>query len=81
MHIFAKTSVIMKKLRNIVLIVGAAVVVFALLVKFIPGFTVSDFAYGFSWGLGGTFIVVGLILAASPLYCRKKKEETPEAKK
>ncbi len=67
----------MKKFRNIVLIVGAAVVVFALLVKFIPGFTVSDFAYGFSWGLGGTLIVAGLVMLASPLYCRKGKEEKP----
>ena len=65
----------MKKLRNIVLIVGAAVLIFALLVKFIPGFEVSDFAYGFSWGLGGTLMIAGLVLLASPLYCPKKKEE------
>ncbi len=67
----------MKKLRNIVLIAGAVIVVFALLVKFIPGFNVTEFAYGFCWGLGGTLLVAGLVLTASPLYCRKKKEETP----
>ena len=67
----------MKKLRNIVLLAGAIVLAFALLVKFIPGFNVTEFAYGFCWGLGGTLVAAGLALAASPLYCRKKKEDTP----
>jgi hypothetical protein len=64
----------MKKLRNFLLIAGAAVLVFGLSARVVPGINITDFAFGFCCGLAGTLILAGLVLLASPLYCRKKKE-------
>lgn len=72
----------MKTLRNIVLAAGAIILAFALLARYVPGFGVTEFTYGLCLGISGTLLVVGLALAASPLYCRRKKDSAPtEAKR
>lgn len=67
----------MKKLRNILLIAGTAILALGVLANYLPFIDITEFAYGFCWGFSGTLIIVGLVLLASPLYCRKKKDETP----
>jgi hypothetical protein len=64
----------MKKLRNFYLIAGLAALAFGLLAKHIPGITVTDFVYGFCWGLAITLLVAGLITASIPVFCRKTKD-------
>ncbi len=63
----------MKKLRNFYLIIGLAALAFAMLAKFIPGVTITDFVYGFCHGLGITALLAGVVAALIPHLCRKDK--------
>lgn len=70
----------MKNLAYTFLIAGAIVLAFALLARFVPGITITDFMFGFCDGIGTTLAVAGLILLIPAALRNKKGDATRDAK-
>ncbi len=71
----------MKKLRNLYFIAGIFALVFALLTKFIPGVTVTDFVQGFCYGFALAIFIAGIITAAIPYFYRNDRKKGAAAEK
>lgn len=64
--------IFMKKFRNFTLIAAVVVFGYGLLAKYIPGITISEFAWGFCIGFSSVMLAVAIGLAVAPLFCKKK---------
>jgi Mg/Co/Ni transporter MgtE len=65
----------MKKIRDFTFVAGAVLLCCALLATIIPGITITDFTLGFLMGFSIMMIIVGLVLAVVPVFCKKKKTD------